>query len=97
MSKRARKADAAVGPASKRNESAQIVKLNVGGTKFTTLLSTLRSAPGSVWRCCSARGYDLRVVSTEDAWRTQQKRRMIELLRRSSQHMALHVLRGAQF
>ena len=32
-------------------------------------------------------GYGLRVVSTEDAQRTQQKRRMIELFRRSSRHM----------
>ena len=46
--KRARKADAAAGAASARNESAKIVKLNVGGTKFTTLLSTLRAVPGSV-------------------------------------------------
>ena len=48
MSKRARKPDAAAGAASMRNESAKIVKLNVGGTKFTTLLSTLRAVPGSV-------------------------------------------------
>ena len=32
-------------------------------------------------------GYGLRVVSTEDTQRTQQKRRMIELFRRSSRHM----------